>query len=555
MTDPDRGSSRDGARGATRVAVGIAASRVLGLLREVLIARYLGIGAWADVFRTALRGPNLLQNLLGEQTLSAAFIPVYSRMADAGSREDAARFAGAVFGLLLALVAILVLAGELLAEPIVALLSSGYLADAAAIAVGEATVDRFPLAVRAVRWIFPMVGLLVLSAWTLAVLNSHRRFLLPYLAPALWNAAIIAALWGVGSGAWLPPAGGTPESRLLEAACVGALVGGALQFFVQLPAAWRRLAFFRPSLDRRARGVREAWGAFLPLVTGRGAVQLSSYLDHWLASFLRVGAQSALGFAQGLYLLPISLFGMSVAAAELPELARRADDGGSAADRLAPAARQAAFLAIPATIGYLCFGVPIVRALFRGGSFGPASTGLVAVILACYAAGMPASVLTRQLNNLFFAFGRTRRPAQVALERMALSAAAGTVLMVWLDRHPVSGFVVAGPGEGGLRWGGVGLAIGASLGAWYELARVRWMVKQQWPDATLPARRLLSLVGLALLSAAPAALAWRLAPAAHAMALLAAVLGIYAVTYLGATHALGVSELAAWLGRFSRRRP
>ncbi len=533
------------------MASGIAVSRLLGLVREALIARFLGVGAWADVFRTALRGPNLLQNLLGEQTLSAAFIPVYSRMEAAGSREDAARFAGAVFGLLLALVAGLVLAGELLAEPIVALLSSGYLGDSAAIAAGEATVDRFPLAVAAVRWIFPMVGLLVLSAWTLAVLNSHRRFLLPYLAPALWNAAIIAALWSVGGPAGSPTAAEAPPTRVLQAACVGALIGGALQFLVQLPAAVRCLAFFRPSLDRRARGVREAWRAFLPMITGRGAVQLSSYLDNWLASFLRVGAQSALGFAQGLYLLPVSLFGMSVATAELPELARRADDPGAAAERLVAATRQAAFLAIPAAIGYLCFGFPIVRTLFGGGTFGPASTWLVTGVLAAYSAGMPASVLTRQLNNLFFAAGLTRPPARAALERMLLSATAGTGLMLWLDRLPLDRWVAAGPGEGSLHWGGAGLAIGASLGAWYELARVRRLARREWPAARLPARRLLGMTGLAALATVPAGLAWRLTPGLPAAATLGIVLAVYVAAYLAGTRALGISEVTAWLGRFA----
>lgn len=535
------------------MAAGIAASRVLGLVREVLIARFLGVGAWADVFRTALRGPNLLQNLLGEQTLSAAFIPVYGRMEEAGAREDAARFAGAVFGLLLAVVAGLVLAGELLAEPIVALLSSGYLRDAAAVAAGKAAVDRFPLAVAAVRWIFPMVGLLVLSAWTLAVLNSHRRFLLPYLAPTLWNAAIIAALWTAGHGVLGGPDARTAPS-ILRAACMGALLGGALQFAVQLPGALRCLAFFRPSLDRRAPGVREAWRAFLPLVAGRGAVQLSSYLDNWLASFLRAGAQSALGFAQGLYLLPISLFGMSVAAAELPELARRTGAAGPAVERLATAVRQAAFLAIPAAVGYLCLGVPIVQALFRGGSFGPASTWLVAVVLAAYAVGLPASVLTRQLNNLFFAVGRTRLPARVALERMALSGAAGTALMLWLDRIPVSRWVAPQASEAGLHWGGAGLAMGATLGAWYELTRVRRATRREWPEAQLPVRRLLGLAALAALAAAPAFLAWWAARGLHPALLLGAVLTAYVAAYLGGARALGISELPAWTGRSRWRK-
>jgi putative peptidoglycan lipid II flippase len=163
-------------RAASRVALGIGCSRALGFLREAVLAYFFGAGPHADVFRTALRGPNLLQNLLGEQTLSASFIPVYSRLLASGRPEVAGRFAGAIFGILLAVAAGVSLVGIWLAEPIVSLLAPGYLADAARVAAGELSIDRFPLAVRAVRIIFPMTGILVLSAWALGVLNSHRRF-------------------------------------------------------------------------------------------------------------------------------------------------------------------------------------------------------------------------------------------------------------------------------------------------------------------------------------------------------------------------------------------
>ncbi|MDX1645180.1 MAG: lipid II flippase MurJ, partial [Thermoanaerobaculia bacterium] len=171
--------------GATKVAAGILLSRLSGFVRDASLAYYFGAGPHADVFRTVLRGPNILQNLLGEQTLSASFIPVYSRLSDEDP-ERAGRLAGAVFTLLLVVVTVLVILGIVLAEPLVTLLAPGFLI------VEPGSTDRFALAVRAVRWIFPMTGVLVLSAWALGVLNSHRRFFVSYVAPVAWNAAIVA---------------------------------------------------------------------------------------------------------------------------------------------------------------------------------------------------------------------------------------------------------------------------------------------------------------------------------------------------------------------------
>ncbi|KAB2954775.1 MAG: murein biosynthesis integral membrane protein MurJ, partial [Thermoanaerobaculia bacterium] len=317
-TGVEEAPSRRG--GALAVGAGILASRLAGFARAAVTSAAFGVGAHADVLQTALRAPNLLQNLLGEQALSASFIPVYTRLLAAGRTEAARRFAGAVFGLLLAVAAALVLTGILAARPLVAVFAAGYLQDAGRVAAGELAVDRYELAVRAVRWMFPMTGLLVLSAWALGVLNSHRRYFLAYVAPVAWNAAIIAALaWGMLT--WTGT-GDARSTRLLLAACVGALAGGLAQFAVQLPGVLRELGGLRISFSTSVEGVRDSLRAFGPAVAGRGVVQLSSYLDQLLASLLAVGAVSALGYAQLLYLLPVALFGQSIAAAALPELAR-----------------------------------------------------------------------------------------------------------------------------------------------------------------------------------------------------------------------------------------
>ena len=160
-------------RGTAQVAAGILLSRVAGLLRERVAAHYLGVSAFGDIFIAVLRGPNVVQNLLGEQALSASFIPIYAQLQATGRRDDAARFASTCFALLVTLAAGIALVGVVLARPIVALLNPGLLGDAAAVAAGLRDVDRFAIAVEGVRIVFPMTALLVVAAWCLGVLNTH----------------------------------------------------------------------------------------------------------------------------------------------------------------------------------------------------------------------------------------------------------------------------------------------------------------------------------------------------------------------------------------------
>ncbi len=555
-------------RGATRVALGIFSSRILGLIREASLGFFFGAGPHADVFRTALRGPNVLQNLLGEQTLSVSFIPVYSRMLEEGREEEAGRFAGAVFGLLAALAAALALTGILLAKPIVALLAPGFLGDAAQVAAGTAGVDRYPLAVAAVRFIFPMTGLLVLSAWAMGVLNSHRRFFLPYFAPVVWNAAIIAALWLVG-GEWagLIRTGGEGVPRfalnqILLAACAGALVGGLLQFAVQIPLVVRVLKGFRPSLSTRVAGVRSALRAFTPLAAGRGVVQLSSYLDIVLASLLAAGAPAALGYAQTLYILPVSLFGMSVAAAELPELARRSGpgDGVEMLPRVDAGLRQTAFFTLPTFLGYLLFGFLLVTCLYRRGSFQEVDNWLVYLVLCGYTLGLPATNASRQLNNVFYSLGLTAIPAKIAVARVSVSVGLGVPLMLWLDRYAVAQVVGLDRVERQLYLGALGLAVGAGVASWFELWRLRRALRSEMPSLEIPWRRFGQLLFAAVVAAVPACILWWFFPPLLRLPrglvwILegVVVLTVYGTSYLAVTRKLEISELDRWLGRSSKK--
>lgn len=550
------GVGRSGGR-AARVAGGIFLSRIVGFLRDRAIAHYFGVGPHADVFRTALRGPNILQNLLGEGSISAAFIPIYARMIGEGRERDAGRFAGAIFAILLALAAALSLLGIAFARPIVALLAPGFLGDAARVVAGTMTVDRFPLAVSAVRIIFPMTGILVLSAWALGVLNSHRRFFLPYFAPVLWNGAIIAALWLTGEGL-LGTGGGALRDRLLIAACYGALAGGLLQFLVQLPLVMRLLRGFRLFQRGPVEGVKDALKAFGPVVAGRGVYQLSAYIDLLLASLLASGAIAALGWAQTLYVLPVSLFGLSVAAAELPELSRRTakEASGEVTDRVSRSLRQIAFLTVPTCVGYLGFGYLIVGALFRTGWFTVGDNWIVYLVLCGYSLGLLATTWSRLMQNAFYAQRDTKTPARIAVARVAVSAGAAVPLMLWLDRFAIDGFVAAA-GSGDLATtiflGAVGLSLASALGAWVELVLLQSRLRTHLESFRLPLGDLSKKTGTALLAAMPAAMVWCYLPAMHVALTAAIIVGLFAAVYLALARAFGLSELDAWIGRLRRR--
>jgi len=288
-------------RSAFLVAAGILCSRLAGLARLRVFAYYFGLQSdAADAFNAAFRIPNFLQNLFGEGALSASFIPVYATLVARGEHRDADRVAGAVASLLALVVASLVLVGVLATPILIAAIAPGFLGA------------KRELTIAIVRILFPGAGLLVLSAWCLGVLNSHHRFLLSYTAPVMWNAVMIGTLVVFGTRSSLP--------RLAMILAWGSVAGSALQFAVQVPLVWRVAPHLRFALDLASEHVRIVSRNFIPVFISRGVVQVSAYIDTLLASLLPTGAVTGLSNAQLLYTLPVSLFGMSIAAAELPTM-------------------------------------------------------------------------------------------------------------------------------------------------------------------------------------------------------------------------------------------
>ncbi len=432
---------------ALAVAAGILLSRISGLLRERVLAHYLGNSEAAGAFKAALRIPNLLQNLFGEGVLSASFVPIYSRLRAEGREAEADQLARAVFTVLLLVVSLVVAIGMSAAPLLIDLIAPGF----------EGAVRQ--LAAELVVIVFPGVGLLVLSAWCLGVLNSHGRFLLSYTAPVLWNVAQIAALVGVGAGSLLQDSSG---ARLSHAVAWGTVAGSALQLLVLLAPTLRLLRRSRPSLELSA-PVRRAFSSFVPVLTTRGVVQISAYVDQILASLIGASTVAAIAYAQQLYMLPVSLFGMAVSAAALPELSavHGEPERVSAAlrDRLSTDRGRIAFFVVPSAVAFVCVGDALVALLFQTGRFTSEDTRFVWAILCGFSLGLLATTQGRLLSSALYAISEPRAPFRAALWRVSLGAGLG--------------YLVAGPLRQHYGWppliAAAGLAAAGGVAAWLEL--------------------------------------------------------------------------------------
>jgi putative peptidoglycan lipid II flippase len=515
-----------GSGGAAFVALGILLSRIMGLVRQKIFAYYFGNSDMGDAFYAALKIPNFPQNLLGDGVLSASFIPVYSKLLAEGKHKEADQVAGIIGALLTVLNALIVVVGILVTPLLIDLIAPGF--------EGE----KRELTIRLVQIFFPGVGLLVMSAWCLGVLNSHRRFFLSYVAPVIWNVAIIATLIGFGSR--------VDQGTLVIYTAFGVLVGSALQFLVQIPAVIRLAPHLRWSLSFQNSHVRQVFKSFGPVVTSRGVVQLSAYVDNILASLLPSGAVSAIAYAQSLYMLPISLFGMSVSAAELPVMSGAVGSQEEIAahlrKRVGAGMKQIAFFVIPSIIGFWAVGDVIVRALYLGGAFDEAGVVYVWAVLVGYTVGLLAGTLGRLFSSAFYSLKDTRNPLKFAILRVLLATGLGTVaglyLPGWLGIHP--------------SWGTAGLTAAAGFAGWVEFWFLRRKLFSLVGEIHFPRWFLVKVWSAALVAGA---FAWfvkiQMAGQSSLMVLLAVLTG-FGLIYLPATLLFGIEEARGLIRRVRR---
>ena len=537
------GDGESTGRSAFLVGAGILISRIIGVVRQRVFAYYFGKSAAADAFNAAFRIPNFLQNVFGEGALSASFIPVYANLLARKDEQEARRVASAVLTLLALAVSIIVLAGVLGAQYLSSLIAFGFVDE------------RRDLVIHLVKILFPGAGLLVLSAWCLGVLNSHRKFFLSYTAPVVWNLAIIASLIAFGRhpGNLDEIQLGRFQFHLAEMVAWGSVVGSALQFAVQLPTVIWLVRELRPIFDIVSANVREVIRNFFPVFMSRGVVQISAFIDVALASLLPTGAVAAITYAQSLYTLPVSLFGMSVSAAELPAMSSALGTTDEVASqlrqRLDDGLARIAFFIIPSAMAMLALGDVMTAVLYQTGEFKQDATRYVWGILAGSTVGLLASTLGRLYASTYYALHDTRTPLRYAILRVSLTAVLG-----YLCAIPLPSMIGIDP-----KWGAAGLTASAGVAGWIEFALLRRTLNRRIGRTGLA---LTYVAKLWLAAALGAGAGWAIKLSVgerHPVIVASFVLVPYGLIYFAVAAALRITEARAVvvrilnLGRLGKR--
>ena len=374
-------------------------SRLLGYVRDTLVANRFGAGAAADAFYAAFGVANLLRRILGEGALSASFIPVFSEYGEKHGKERAQDFLNVMFTLLCLSLIALILAGVFLAEPLTRLIAMGF----------ERTPERFALTVILTRYMLPFLLFICLAALLTGVLNALHSFFLPALAPACLSVAEIGYLLVI-----LPFL--SPQNRVIGLA-ISVVVGGFLQFLVHLPALWKKGFHLRMRWNFKHAGARRVGKLMIPAGFGMSVDQVNTYFDRFCASFLTEGSVTVLHYSSRVMQLPLALFGIALSQVALPSMAVSVARGRTdeVKDTVNFAIRLTLFMILPAMTGLIVLGQPIVKILFEHGRFTPDATVMTASALAFFSAGLLAYAAVKILAGAFYAFQNTHVPMMIAI--------------------------------------------------------------------------------------------------------------------------------------------
>ncbi len=400
--------------------------------------------------------------------------------------------------------------------------------------------DKRDLTIRLVRILFPGAGLLVMSAWCLGVLNSHHRFFASYTAPVAWNFIMIGAL------IWYGPRSG--QDRLAIDLAFASVAGAALQIVVQLPQTLPLLGHMRLHFDRVRGALSTVFRNLLPVIVGRGVGQVSGYVDNLLASLLPTGAVAAINYAQILYFLPVSLFGLSVAAAELPSMSRatvvtNAGVFEALRVRLNAGLRQIAFLVVPSSAAFVFIGDAIVTLLFQSGAFTHRDAIYVWATVAGVSVGMLAGTTARLYISAFYALSDPRTPFRFALVRVTLTLVLGYLCAIPLP-HAI------GIGQ---RWGVVGLTASAGVAAWVEFVMLRLSLNRRLGWTGIERPYLIRLWAMALTAAAIGIAVKFSLPHFNARLAALLVIVVYSAAYLALAYLTNEPELQRFIDYAARR--
>ncbi len=386
-------------------------SRILGFIRDMVIARYFGAGFSTDAFFVAFRIPNLLRRLFAEGSLSIAFIPVFTEHLKKNGKDEAFQMARSALRLLAVLLVVVIIVGILLAPIIVHVIAPGF----------SNSPEKHALTVLLTRIMFPYVFFICLVALCMGILNVLGHFAAPALAPVFLNLAMIASVYLISSE--------MPDPVLVLA--FGVLAGGVLQLLLQLPFLvkkgfyfWEKASFYHP-------GLKKIGKLMLPAVFGAGVYQVNILVGTLLASFLKEGSISYLYYADRLVQFPLGIFAISTATALMPIISRQAaeKDYASVKETFAYAMRLIFFITLPSMAGLIVLREPIIKILFQRGNFNVEAAQLTAYAVLCYGVGLWAFSAVRIVVSTFYALSDTKTPVKMATISIAVNIMLGISLM------------------------------------------------------------------------------------------------------------------------------
>jgi putative peptidoglycan lipid II flippase len=443
-----------------------------------------------------------------------------------GDKDLAGRVAGAILSLLTLIVSLIVLAGVAATPHFIDLVAPGF------------TGAKRDLTIQLVRIVFPGTGLLVISAWCLGILNSHHKFFLSYVAPVISNLSTIVILILFRHE--------KDQAQLAHLAAWSFVAGALLQLLVQLPTVISLAPRIKIALGLKLESVRTVIRNFVPVVFSRGIIQLSAFIDSILASFLPSGAVAVLGYAQAIYMLPISLFGMSVSAAELPTMSQafgNADFKATIQKRINSACRKIAYFVIPSVAGFLFLGDIVAGLLFQSGEFNSTTSRYVWIVLGGSAVGLLASTLGRLYSSAFYSLRDTRTPLKFSIIRVILTTVLGYFMGLKLPTLlGLEGY-----------WGTAGLTASAGIAGWVEFVLLRRALNKVVGPSGLPLTLVAKLWVAALVGGGAGLFVKASLEPLHPVYRGGVIVALFGVVYFPLTALLGVEEAKFVLKYFKRK--
>lgn len=458
------------ARSAGIVSIAVMFSRVLGLVREIIFARFFGAGFLYDAYLVAFRIPNILRDLFAEGALSAAFVKVFTDYQINKSEAEAWKLASLVLNALAVVLSVITIIGIVFSRQFIALIAKDFSPEQAALAV---TLTQI---------MFPFILLVALAAVAMGVLNTKGIFGVPASASTVFN--VVSIFFGLGVAYWL--SGGSwnvpkdpkaipemPAQWAIIGMAIGTLIGGAAQFAMQLPSLFRVGFRFTSALSFTDEGVKRVMQLMTPAILGTSAVQINVLVNTLFVSGI-VGGVSWLGYAFRLMQFPIGLFGVAIGTASVPVLSRMASEGKLDEFRrtLSSSLKLVFLLTLPSACGLIVLGEPIIRLIYERGAFTASSTPMTAYALAGYSIGLTGYAAIKVLSPAFYALNDAKTPMIIAVCSIAVNALASYLFRNWLSNYGVSPEYPSG-------YGHVGVALATSCVALVNFFALALMMRKR----------------------------------------------------------------------------